>query len=153
VTGPVRDHEELLLNVEMEAFADLDSAVADSRETLGVDQASTAALADVVTLRTAHVDIDMHPLWVRDSVRALDQQTATPVVPSIRTAGDGRPMSGIPDDDLVTAMQMALHGGSQGVSLFSTGANVGRITDDQWETIERVFDEFATFEREHWPQS
>jgi len=149
LTGPIHNHEDILVNVEMEAFTDLESAVSDSRETLGVDPVSIADFADVLTLRTPHVGIDKHPLWVRDVVRSLREETATPIVPSIRTSSEERPMTPIPDDELVTAIQMAFNGGSQGVSLFSTGANVGRITDDQWTTIESQYAEIATFERRH----
>lgn len=150
LSAPVRERDDLMVNVEMEAFADLDSAVEDSRETLGVDQLSLAEFADVLTLRTAHVDIDMHPLWIRDVVRSLRERTGCPVVPSIRTSDGERPLTYVPDDELMTAIQMAMHGGSQGVSLFSTGANVGRISDDQWEVVESQYAELAEFERDYW---
>lgn len=153
LSAPVRERPELLTNVEMEAFADLESAAADSRELLGVDRLSLAEFADVLTLRTAHVAVDMHPLWIRDVVRSLGERTGVPVVPSIRTAGGDRPLTEVPDDELMTAIQMAMHGGSQGVSLFSTGANVGRISDDQWETIESQYAELAAFERDHFRPS
>jgi hypothetical protein len=134
----VRERQDTMVNVEMEAFADLDSAVEDSRETLGVDQPSIARLADVLTLRTAHLDVDMHPLWIRDVVRSLRERTGTPVVPSIRTAATGE-----------RTPTYVANGGSQGVSLFSTGANVGPITDEQWEAIESQYAELAAFERDH----
>lgn len=153
LTAPVHERDGLMVNVEMEAFADLESGLADSRETLGVDQLSIAELADVLTLRTAHVDVDMHPLWIRDVIRALGDLTETPIVPSIRTSSGERPLSVVPNDELMTAIQMALHGGSQGVSLFSTGANVGRISDDQWGMIESQFAELAEFERDNGPPS
>jgi hypothetical protein len=50
----------------------------------------------------------------------------------------------------MTAIQMALHGGSQGVSLFSTGANVGRISNEQWETVREQYQELKQFERVYW---
>lgn len=154
LTAPVRERPDLLVNVEMEAFADLDSAVDNSRETLGVDQVSLARLVDVLTLRTAHVDVDMHPLWIRDVVRSVRERTETPILPSIRTAAtDELSLRLVPDGELTTAIQMALHGGAQGVSLFSAGANVGRISDDQWETIESQYAELAAFERDHGPPS
>lgn len=149
LTVPIHDREDIMVNTEMEAFADLESAIADSRETLGVDPISIADFADIFTLRTPHVDIDKHPLWVRDGVRSLRKETATPIVPSIKTSSGERPMTAIPDDELMTAIQMAFNGGSQGVSLFSTGANVGRITEDQWEAIEAQYEELASFERKY----
>lgn len=149
LTAPVRDRPDLLVNLELEAFADLESAVEDSRETLGTDPRSLAEFADIFTLRAAHVDVDMHPVWIRDVVRSLRQQTGMPVVPSIRTADSDRPLAPIPDDELMTAVQMALHGGSQGVSLFSTGANPGRISDEQWELVESQYAELARFERDY----
>lgn len=150
LSAPLREREDLLVNVELEAFTDLDSAVEESRETFGVDQRSLADLADVLTLRTAHIDVDMHPLWIRDVVRSLQERTGSPIVPSIRTADDQRPPTYVPDDELKTAIQMALHGGAQGVSLFSAGANVGTLSDDQWELVDSQFDEFAAFEHDHW---
>lgn len=153
LTAPIRDRDDLMVNVEMEAFADLESAVADSRETLGVDQLSLSEFADVFTLRTAHINVDMHPIWIRDVVRSLRELTDMPIVPSIRTSDGERSQTVVPADELMTAIQMAIHGGSQGVSLFSTGANVGRISDDQWEVIESQYAELAQFERDHWRSS
>jgi len=150
LSAPLRDRNDLMMNVEMETFADLDSATEDSRDTLGVDQLSIAELADVLTPRAAHVGVDMHPLWIRDIVRSLREQTGCPVVPSIRTADSKQPQTPIPSDELLTAIQMALHGGSQGVSLFSTGANVGRISNEQWETVREQYQELREFERVHW---
>lgn len=149
LTDPVRSRDDLLTNIELEAFADRDSAIADSREMIGVDPRAVAEFAEVLTPRTAHVDLDMHPLWIRDTVRSLHTETKTPVVPSIRTSSSTNPQDGIPADELITAMQMALHGGASGVSLFSTGANIGRISPNQWGIVEQMFDEMARFEREY----
>lgn len=153
LTVPIRGQDDLMVNVEMEVFADLESATDDSREILGVDQLSLAEFADILTLRTAHVKVDMHPIWIRDVVRSLREQTDTPIVPSIRTSDGERPQTRVPADELMTAIQMALHGGSQGVSLFSTGANIGRFSDDQWDVIESQYGEFAQFESDHWRSS
>ncbi|WP_129113421.1 family 10 glycosylhydrolase [Halegenticoccus tardaugens] len=149
LTASLRRRDDLMVNVELEAFADLDAAVADSREMLGVDPATLARFADVLTPRTAHVDLGLHPLWIRDVVRSLHEVTATPIVPSIRTSTGERPTEHVPADELMTAMQMALNGGARGVSLFSAGANVGRLTDAQWETAAATFEEFTYFEREY----
>lgn len=140
---------EQIVDIEFEVFANLDTAVEDSRETLGVDQPSLMEFADIVTPRTSHVDLDMHPLWIRDVVRSFRAMTDTPIVPSIRTAAGETPSERLSADELVTAIQMALHGGAQGVSLFSAGANVGRLTPTQWTTTEEMFEELARFEREY----
>lgn len=149
VARPLRDRDEAMVNIELEMFADLESGQADSREILGVDQAVLAEYADVLTPRATHVTLDVHPLWIRDVVRSLRSRTGAPIVPSVRTAAETAE-DAIPNDELHTAIQMALHGGSQGVSLFSTGANIGRITPDQWETVHRSFRELAEFERTYW---
>lgn len=150
LTTPLRGRDDLMVNVEMEVFADLESATDDSREILGVDQLSLAEIADILTLRTAHVKVDMHPIWIRDVVRSLREQTDTPIVPSIRTSDGERPQTRVPADELMTAIQMALHAGSQGVSLFSAGANIGRFSDDQWDVIESQYGELVQFESNHW---
>ena len=150
LSAPLHDRDDLMVNVEMETFANLESAVEDSRDTLGVDPPSIAEFADVLTPRTPHIDVDMHPLWIRDIIRSLEERTGCPIVPSIRTADSKRPQTAIPSDELMTAIQMALHGGSQGVSLFSTGANLGRISDDQWDTVRDQYQEIKQFEREYW---
>ncbi len=146
---PFAERDDLMVNLEVEAFADLDTALDDSREILGVDTRSVAEVADVLTPRTAHVDLDIHPLWIRDAVRSFRDAIRTPVVPSIRLSDGGDPETKVRDDELITAIQMALHGGARGVSLFSEGANIGRISASQWDTAAEMFEEMTYFEREY----
>lgn len=153
LTAPVQDDADFLVDIELEAFSDLENAIDDSREILGVDQRDLAEHADILTPRTAHIDLDVHPLWIREVVRSLIDQTDTLVIPSIRTGEGERPLTRLADDELVTAIQLALHGGAHGISLFSDGANIGRLTPAQWETTTEIFDELATYDREFGPAS
>lgn len=149
LTAPVHDQDGVMVSVELEAFADLDTASENSREMLGVDQHNVATLSDVLSPRAAHVDLDMHPIWIRDTIRSLRAEMDTPIVPSIRTARGEEPYERATEGEFVTSVQMALHGGAHGVSLFSAGANVGRITPEQWAWVERMFEEMTQFEREY----
>ncbi|GAA0256391.1 family 10 glycosylhydrolase [Haladaptatus pallidirubidus] len=151
LSEPFRDRSDFLVNIELEAFSNLETAIDDSRKMLGVDQCDVAEYADILTPRTAHIDLDMHPVWIREVVRSLRQQTNTPITPSIRTGRGERPFNRLEDDELVSAIQLALHGGAHGVSLFSDGANIGRLTPEQWNTATKMFDELDYFDREYGP--
>ncbi len=151
LSDPFRDRSDFLVNIELEAFSNLETAVDDSRKMLGVDQRDVAEYADILSPRTAHIDLDMHPVWIREVVRSLRQQTDTLITPSIRTGRGERPFNRLEDDELVSAIQLALHGGAHGVSLFSDGANIGRLTSEQWDTATRMFDELDYFDREYGP--
>lgn len=153
LSDPFRDQSEYLVDIELEAFSNLETAIDDSRRILGVDQRDVAQHADMLTPRTAHIDLDMHPVWIREVVRSLRKQTNTPVTPSIRTGRGERPFKRLEDDELISAIQLALHGGAHGISLFSDGANIGRLTTDQWETATEMFDELDYFDREYGPAS
>lgn len=146
LTDPFRNREDCLVSIELEAFADLEAAIEDSRKTLGVDPRDAAAFADVLNPRTAHLDMDLHPLWIREVVRSFRAETGTPVVPSIRTAEGTNPENKLLASELTAPMQLALHGGAAGISMFSGGANVGRITESQWETVTEVFHEMQYLE-------
>ena len=131
--------DDQMVNLQVEVFTDAELTLRDSHETLGLNIEALADHVDVLTPRTAHVDMDLHPLWIRDVTRSLHEAVDPPILPSIRTAGSGSDGERLPPDELHTAIQMALHGGSDGVSLFSAGANIGRITDEQWEVVEESF--------------
>ena len=153
LVSPFREADDLLVDIELETFADLQMAATDSRKTLGVDPHELARLADVFTPRTPHVDMDVHPFWIREVVRSLRAETETPVLPSIRTAEGRNPENRLISGELLMAIQLALQGGAEGVTLFSDGANIGRLTPEQWDTVEEVFDEMETFEREYGIQN
>ncbi|WP_082837913.1 family 10 glycosylhydrolase [Haladaptatus sp. R4] len=153
LSDPFRDRSDFLVNIELEAFSDLETAIDDSRRILGVDQRDVARYADMLTPRTAHIDLDMHPVWIREVVRSFREETNCPITPSIRTGRGERPFNRLEEDELVSAIQLALHGGAHGVSLFSDGANIGRLTADQWDTATEMFDELDYFDREYGPAS
>lgn len=141
LTAPFADDPSVGVNLQLEAFADVDGTLEESREVLGVDVREFARYADFVSPRTAHVDMNLHPLWIRDVTRWFRRTCDLPVVPSVRVAKADEPSTRVPSDELFTAIQMALHGRAEGVDVFSTGANVGRITDEQWTEVERSFAE------------
>ncbi len=151
LSDPFCDRPDFLVNIELETFSNLETAIDDSRRILGVDHRDVAQYADMLSPRTAHIDLDMHPVWIREVVRSLRQQTNTPITPSIRTGRGERPFNRLEDDELVTAIQLALHGGAHGISLFSDGANIGRLTPEQWTTATEMFDELDYFDREYGP--
>ncbi len=135
--------DEQMVNLQFEVYSDMESTLRDSREQLGLDIERLAEHVDTLSPRTAHVDMGVHPLWIRDVTRSLRDAVGKPIVPSIRTASSDDPGDHLSQGELLTAIQMALHGGAAGVSLFSAGANIGRLTDDQWSVVEESFEGLA----------
>ena len=132
--------DDRMINLQVEVFADMESTLRDSREKLGLDIEELSAHVDTLSPRTAHVDMGVHPLWIRDVTRAMRDAVQKPILPTIRTASSTDPENPISPDELHTAIQMALHGGASGLTLFSDGANIGRLTDEQWDAVEDSFD-------------
>lgn len=139
LSAPFTDDPDVGVNLQCEAFADVDATLEESRDVLGVDIQSLAQYSDFISPRTAHVDMDLHPLWIRDVTRWFRKTCELPVVPTIRVSKEDDPSAQVSEDELFTSIQMALHGQAGGVNVFSTGANVGCITDEQWSAVERSF--------------
>ena len=138
--------DDQMVNLQVEVFADMEATLRDSREKLGIDIEMLSEYADTLSPRTAHVDMDVHPLWIRDVTRSLREQVGKTIIPSIRTASSVDSKDRLAADELHTAIQMALHGGAGGVSLFSAGANIGRLTEEQWDVVAESFDGIASLE-------
>lgn len=119
------------------------------RRTFGIDLNWLGKQADLLVPNTAHVDLGLHPLWIRDTVRWLREYAGTPVLPVIKATKTGDPDVRVENNELFLAIQMALHGGAVGVNLFSVGANLGTIDRDQWHVVERSFGELG--EQNHTP--
>ena len=138
--------DDQMVDLQLEVFADMESTLQDSSHQLGLDIEALAAHVDTLSPRTAHIDMDVHPLWIRDVTRSLVNAFKKPILPSIRTASRVDSSDQLSEDELHTAIQMALHGGAHGVSLFSAGANIGRLTEDQWQVVMKTFDRMKMIE-------